>query len=296
MMRFVEGTRPHFTHETAQLLRGRLSAAAAVLSVVLAAALVANAFQPNTPLMQFRVLILLVVAGAWVALQIRYPYTLILLRGFEMCIFGAVVLQVALMMYARIAADAASGATVAAVAAKHDYLGAWSVLLLLYAMLVPNSWRRAAAILLPAALVPYVVLLLLHWFDPAAAAALGGDSTFGLPMPLVAAGVGIFGASVIHAARREAYHAKQLGQYVLKRRLGVGGMGEVFQAEHQLLKRPCAVKLIKADKQADPGFWRASSARSRRRQNSRTGTRSRCLTTGVPRTARSTTRWNFCLA
>jgi eukaryotic-like serine/threonine-protein kinase len=52
--------------------------------------------------------------------------------------------------------------------------------------------------------------------------------------------------------RREAFQAKQLGQYVLKRRLGAGGMGEVYQAEHQLLKRPCAVKLIKPDKQTDP--------------------------------------------
>lgn len=252
MMKFVEGTRPHFTHETGQLLRGRLSAAAAVLSVLLLIGLGMSYFEPNTPLLGMRVLILVVVGGAWLLLRIPYSFSLVQLRGFELAIFGAVVLQVALMMHARIAMDSAAGDVVAAVAAKRGYLGVWSVLLLIYAMLVPNSWQRAAAVLLPAALVPYFVLLLSYWFDPAVAGALAEDIDLGLPMPLVAAGVGVFGASVIHAARRAAYDAKQLGQYVLKRRLGVGGMGEVYQAEHQLLKRPCAVKLIKADKQTDP--------------------------------------------
>jgi eukaryotic-like serine/threonine-protein kinase len=40
-------------------------------------------------------------------------------------------------------------------------------------------------------------------------------------------------------------------QYVLKTKLGSGGMGEVYTAEHQLLKRPCAIKLIKPSKATD---------------------------------------------
>ena len=53
---------------------------------------------------------------------------------------------------------------------------------------------------------------------------------------------------VVEAERR----AEQMGQYALKQKLGEGGMGEVWLAEHRLLKRPCAVKFIRADLAANP--------------------------------------------
>ncbi|MEM7352006.1 MAG: serine/threonine-protein kinase, partial [Acidobacteriota bacterium] len=51
----------------------------------------------------------------------------------------------------------------------------------------------------------------------------------------------------IHSIRRDEFRARQFGQYQLKDKLGSGGMGEVYRAEHTLLKRPCAVKLIQTD-------------------------------------------------
>jgi serine/threonine protein kinase len=50
----------------------------------------------------------------------------------------------------------------------------------------------------------------------------------------------------------DAIKAKELGQYKLKRLLGSGGMGEVYLAEHLLMKRPCAIKMIKPEKAGDP--------------------------------------------
>lgn len=48
-------------------------------------------------------------------------------------------------------------------------------------------------------------------------------------------------------ARRERAERERLGSYRLKEAISSGGMGEVWTAEHQLLVRPAAVKLIRQD-------------------------------------------------
>jgi eukaryotic-like serine/threonine-protein kinase len=68
----------------------------------------------------------------------------------------------------------------------------------------------------------------------------------------VAIAIAVFGSHRIQILEAQAFEAQQLGQYRLKKRLGAGGMGEVFLAEHLLLRRPCAVKLIRPDQAGDP--------------------------------------------
>jgi tRNA A-37 threonylcarbamoyl transferase component Bud32 len=46
----------------------------------------------------------------------------------------------------------------------------------------------------------------------------------------------------------------EMGQYLLKGKLGEGGMGEVFLAEHRLMKRLCAIKLIRPEKAQEAGM------------------------------------------
>jgi serine/threonine protein kinase len=47
--------------------------------------------------------------------------------------------------------------------------------------------------------------------------------------------------------------ARRIGSYRLLERLGVGGMAEVWRAEHRMLARPAAVKIIRRSVLVDHG-------------------------------------------
>ncbi len=53
------------------------------------------------------------------------------------------------------------------------------------------------------------------------------------------------------SARRDGPATGQIAQYRLLSLLGSGGMGEVYLAEHRLLQRPCAIKVIRPDQAGD---------------------------------------------
>ena len=54
------------------------------------------------------------------------------------------------------------------------------------------------------------------------------------------------------SAHRSCMRPRSSASITFGEKLGVGGMGEVYLAEHQLLKRPCALKLIRPEAGADP--------------------------------------------
>ncbi len=124
------------------------------------------------------------------------------------------------------------------------------ILIFTYGIFIPNNWRRAALVIVPMALAPLVAPVLLGLTSPAfraiseEACTLDKFTENGLFL-LLGTVTAIFGTHIINGFRTEAFQAKQLNQYHLTKKLGAGGMGEVYLAEHQRLKRPCAIKLIR---------------------------------------------------
>ena len=64
-------------------------------------------------------------------------------------------------------------------------------------------------------------------------------------------GLAALASRVIHRLREEVRDIKSLGQYNIVRKLGEGAMGVVYEANHGMLKRPTAIKLLKPEV-ADP--------------------------------------------
>ncbi|MCC7537170.1 MAG: serine/threonine protein kinase [Deltaproteobacteria bacterium] len=117
--------------------------------------------------------------------------------------------------------------------------------MIFFPIVVPSTKRRAVvATMLTAATGP--AMLLIVWLRDVP---LPGPATiffWVLSFPM-SAGMALVGARVVHGLGREVAKARELGSYRLVERLGRGGMGEVWRAEHRLLARPAAVKLIRPE-------------------------------------------------
>ena len=124
----------------------------------------------------------------------------------------------------------------------------WVALIVTHGVLVPNTLVRGAAVVGAMAAMALIV----------DGIAVGSNEltrnyahilfVVAVPSLLAAAALAVFGTAKTARLEEQVAEARQmireLGQYRLRRRLGAGGMGEVYLAEHHLLKRPCAIKRI----------------------------------------------------
>ncbi len=114
--------------------------------------------------------------------------------------------------------------------------------------------RRVSAVAMAAILIAVVNLLAIIAFPGVRSSFPEGTSVanylaIGLLVPTLLIVRAAFRAYWM--VRQEAPHLETLGPYVLLGKLGSGGMGEVFLAEHQLMKRQCAIKLIHPEQARD---------------------------------------------
>ncbi|HEY1546582.1 MAG TPA: serine/threonine-protein kinase, partial [Kofleriaceae bacterium] len=115
------------------------------------------------------------------------------------------------------------------------------------ALVVPSSGRRtalASTLAFVPMLVPAIALIYLEPQEiPGPAYFLGF-----LVVAVVAVLVSSAGSLIIYDLRRAADAAQQLGIYRVRGLIGEGGLGEVYLAEHLLLRRPTAIKLLRPDR------------------------------------------------
>lgn len=265
---FVEGSAPRQETDTERVLRRRLAAVTAVLGIGFAAYLAQdivtrqiyqNVSEHGLAVFKelwfcvFHGVVTAVLAGIYLLLMLRKDMPLKVLRGLELVTFGLPGLFLAIMQWSFIDEWVETADPAGSVFTTVSAAAFWVMLIYSYGLFVPSTWKRAAAMTGTMVAVP-VAIGTYQWmhYGPAQTGVNGSGLIMIAMMELLAAAGSVYGASIIGALRTEAFVARRFGQYVLKDLIGSGGMGEVYLAEHVLLKRPCAVKIIRSGRATDP--------------------------------------------
>ncbi len=251
----VEGSNSELSGEVQDLLRSRLRSASLLTFVAFAVFLVWHIFQLDLrlpfslPTFIVHIVVTVAVGGIGFSLCASCPISTSKLRWMELGMCGLPAAFFMLMQYARASYYVDN---------KDMHPGvvtAWLLSIYTYAIFIPNTWKRAAVVIGIIASLPIATTILAIFLQTNTYIFFRDNPGTMVEMVLVmsvAAAGAVFGVYTINSLQTQAYQAKQLGQYRLKKLLGSGGMGEVYLAEHQLMKRPCAIKVIRPEKAGDP--------------------------------------------
>jgi serine/threonine-protein kinase len=243
--------------DAAFLLRVRLRASTLLLATGLALLQVRDALIGGAGPWQLQVAAILALAFISTLLSLPGPPPARWLKLAEIAIFGIAASVLAIRQYDTMLAWAARGDAPSFVEASKDTMIGSIILMFVYAMLIPNNWRGAWPFLVGIAAAPIAceaLVLLVHpeifgLVRQIAAVRRVCEST----LQLATAGVlATYGSHLLNTLRVRSIEARQLNQYRLREKIGSGGMGEVYLAEHRLLKRACAIKLIHPERAGDP--------------------------------------------
>jgi eukaryotic-like serine/threonine-protein kinase len=257
----VEANLASLAGETHSLRRSRLAAAALFLALTFAAVLIWRWFSYGLEgdawitltTGSLRFAIAAAVAGL---LMSRAPLTRGQVQALEYLLFGSIMLLLAVNQYL-VNLDLLRHEDVPGVVAfLKNGVSATVILMIIYGMFIPNDPTNTAKVVLTMALVQVLTLVLIlehpevqSIVERMRSAEHAGANILFL---IIGASLAISGSYVLNGLRTELHEARKYGHYQLIRKLGEGGMGEVYLAEHQLLKRPCALKVIKPESGADP--------------------------------------------
>ena len=253
------GTPVALAGEIRDLLHGRLRTAAAILA---AASLALLAMKPlmetgtdrlDASVLAAHLLIMVIMSAVVLLLWSPWRPGLERLRLLELAIFLLPAVLFAWGQFVRGCLCAEKGHEAYLQAFVAETCIPWIVLIFIYGLFIPNTWKRAATVIIAMAGAPLVVALATAFQHRQMSEVLLSGAVWTMllwmAIPAVAA---VYGSHKIGILRREAVAARELGSYRLGELLGSGGMGVVYRAEHKLMKRPCAIKLIRPGQADDP--------------------------------------------
>jgi serine/threonine-protein kinase len=127
----------------------------------------------------------------------------------------------------------------------HLHVSWIAILILVYSMIAPSTTRRTLFAALAAASMDPLAFAVAGWLGaeapPIATVLLTSWPTF------TCAVIAMIPSHVLQRIGRRLHEAQELGSYQLIEPLGTGGMGEVWRAEHHLLARQAAIKLVRPE-------------------------------------------------
>jgi eukaryotic-like serine/threonine-protein kinase len=261
---FVAGSAQHLSGEIGCLLRRRLRIAVLIALTGFSLLLIRTLIETPEPLVgvsSYPFLhggIVLLLAAASVLLWSRQTLSVFALRALELVLFGSMAAFIGYLQYTMLHRGAVLNwakeehyddiLTMAGIANSLR----WVLLIVLYGTFIPNTWRRCALVVGCMALTPLVLNFVICADCPIMGPHLSVALFDSVLILSVASAIAIFGSYKISELHQEAFEAKKLGQYQLQKLLGAGGMGEVHLGEHLLLRRQCAIKLIRPEHAGDP--------------------------------------------
>ena len=202
-------------------------------------------------------LIRLAFLGAVLALLMRArSSSQTLLRGIEYSLFGVLTLLWVFARYEAVLIDANAGdITDLLLDGRTSMIGLFT-LMIVHGMFIPHRWYETASVVLTMTLAPVFVLIFFEVRHPELTQQVAELMswhyvTTNTLIMLVGVVLATYASNVLNNLRHDMHEAEQYGQYQLLRKLGSGGMGDVFLAEHILMKRPCALKLIQRKSSTD---------------------------------------------
>jgi hypothetical protein len=242
--------------QTRSLLQARLLVAGSILLFVFGLFFIRGLFLEFSHVVRTVQIVVLALLAASIGILWTRTLSLAALRRIEWTVFLSVLVCLVTTQIAVVSRHArVHNSPYLVASAKATILYALLVITI-YCMFIPNRWQRAARFVGLFAAAPAVVVFSARFMVPdvnllVQRLASTEQVTENLLILIIGSTCTVFGTHVINRLRTEVFEAKQIGQYRIGELIGSGGMGRVYRAEHEFLKRPCAIKLIAPDHATD---------------------------------------------